>query len=438
MKLPFELRIFSVILISTLLIFTFSHFGVQAFEAIVSKANRFPENTWIGPVEVSGIDKPDASLQLAEKVTDWQTKTTIQLSYKEVSVPFPLEVFSFNIEESVQVAKNSIKNEVLVSMDEESILSTLTSLSSTLSKKTVDVEMLKKDLLKKISLLEVGITDINVENYQSEPVAKEQVVHTVTIPISNDDFQNIGATLILEPNATFSLLNFLEKQGLTGLDPIVIELLTSGIYQAILPTNFEILERHISSQLPENIPLGFEAKVDLALKMDLSFYNPNEHFYTIEIYNDGKSLIFDVVGVPFLYEYTIMQEGLELFDPKTIKQYSPLLETGQSKITRQGQKGFYLEVSRLTIDDTGKIIEQQLVSKDYYSPIHQIEVFALETSNPVSSTGTTNPENTGAVTNGSTEPSDVPVDAESPEEPVTDIDLIEEEPIWGKPDEIEK
>jgi hypothetical protein len=438
-KFPYEMKIFSVIIVSTLLIFSFSHFGVQAFEGIISKVKGFPENTWIGPIDVSGLEKTEASQQITTKVTEWQTNSTIQLSFKEVNGSFPIENINFNIEKSVQAAKNSTKNEVLITIEDSALQESLTALSSTFSENKVDVDTLKRELITKVSSLQTGTININVEDFLSIPVLKEQIVHTVSIPIINDDLKNIGASLIIESKTAFSLLSFLEKQGLKELDSSIIDLVSSGIYQAILPTNFEILERHIGAELPENISLGFEAKVDSNLKWDLSFYNPNEDNYKIEIYSEGQFLKFDVVGVPFLYEYTIMQEGMQMFNPKTIKQYSPLLEPGLSKITKSGQKGFYLEISRLIIDETGKVLEQQLVSKDYYAPIHQVEVVGLGTKEAVLADEEPSTDVIlGEAINGSVDQEDFSVNNVIPQE--TDSSNIdnEQDPIWGKPDEIGK
>jgi hypothetical protein len=437
MKYSYEFKIFSVILFSTLLIFSSSHFGVLAFEGLASKQKRFQENTWIGPIDVSGDEKTEANEQLTAKVIEWQTKTSIQISYKEVNGNLPTSNIYFKVEEAVQAAKDSTKNELFIEIEDSAVQAILTSLSSTFAKSKVDIEMLKKDLIAKISTLQTGSISVNVEDYLTIPEI-EKVVNTVKIPNVNEDLVNIGATLIIEPKATFSLLHFLEKQGLTSLDQSVINLISSGVYQAILPTNFEILERHIGVELPEHISLGFEAKLDSKLKKDLLLYNPNTDNYKIEIYNDGQFLIIDLVGAPFLYEYTIMQEGLQLYDPKTIKQYSPLLEPGQTKVTRNGQRGSHVEVSRLVEDETGKMIEQQLISKDYYAPIHQVVVFSITSSGTNNGEGDTITDVIqGDNSDISTNLTDFPLEIDTEDDASVDK-VVELDPIWGRPDESEK
>jgi hypothetical protein len=439
MKISYELRIFSVILLSTSLIFSFSHFGVKAFEGMVLKTIGFSENTFIGSLDVSGLDETEASQQLSAKVAQWKNNTSIQFSYQEVNIPLPLEGITFNVEESVQTAKDSQANDVLAFLEDAALKATLTSLSPSFTQNKVDITKIKQDILVKAISLETGTFDINVENYLIKPISKEQIIQTITVPIQSADLQNIGSSFTLEPKSTFSFLSSLEKQGFSELEPSVLDLLASNIYKLILSSNFQMIERHIGTKLPENISLGYEAKVDPKLNWDLSFYNSNEEAYKIEIYSDGQSLIFDLVGVPFLYQYEILESDLQEFSPKTIKQYSPLLAVGQSTITRNGQKGYYVEVSRLIKDESNSVIEQQLISKDYYAPIHGIEVFALKTAQ------VSNPDEIpaselvpGDSVIAPSEGSELQDELEPTEEQVDSEENTSEDPLWGKPNENEK
>jgi len=42
----------------------------------------------------------------------------------------------------------------------------------------------------------------------------------------------------------------------------LLNVIATGIYQAVLPSNFSIVERNIGSSLPNYANLGFEAKVN--------------------------------------------------------------------------------------------------------------------------------------------------------------------------------
>ncbi|CAG9607925.1 VanW family protein [Pseudoneobacillus rhizosphaerae] len=437
MKITFGFRINLVILISTFLIFSFSHYGVLAFESIVTKSSQFSENTWIGPENVSGLEKVEALQLLTTRVSEWQANNIIQLSYLEESVPFPIENIHFMIDESLQHAKSGSKNELLINIEAESLNTALENLTTSSLNDELDVEKLKLDIFSIANSFETGTIEINLGDYLLSPVKQPQIIHTITIPTQEMNLQNFGATIFLEPKSTFSLLGFLEKQGFIELDSYSLGLLSSGIYQAILPTNFQVLERHIGMKLPEGISAGYEAKIDSSLQMDLAFYNPNEDEYTIEIYSDESTLTLDVLGIPFLYQYKIVENGLQEFAPKTIKQYSPLLEPGNSTIKREGQKGLYIELSRLVKDYNDVIIEQHPISKDYYPPVHQVQVFGLA----LADSGNQGSGSSGLIINEHTNYETGSNNSESTNSPnddtVTDSDA-ETEPLWGKPDEIDK
>jgi hypothetical protein len=427
-KISHELKIFSVVLLSTILIFSSSHYGAKAFEGIISKAKGFHENTWIGPLDVSGLEKTEAKALLETKVTEWKSTSSVELLYKEVTMSLPLDEVFIDVDQSVEMAQSSVKNELTINLDNLKLDNALTSLHASFSSDTVDVDSLRNEIALKVKALVSGTSQLNVGDFLLVVEKNEQVVNTISIPIVNEDLKNIGATIQIPHQSTFSLLQYLEEQGLMTLDTSVINVLSSGVYQTMLHSNFELLERHISTQLPEYISMGFEAKVDAELKWDLSFYNPNMDNYQIVIYSNGDVLTFDLVGVPFAYEYIVMQEGLKRFDPKTIKQYSPLLEPGQFKVTKEGLPGFYLEHSRLVMDETGQLVEQQLISKDYYPPIHNVKVYGLGTIHTV------------IPAEGSEE---APVETPSEDDPqkeeiINPVEPIEgelEEPIWGRPDE---
>lgn len=427
MRLSHQVRIFLIIFISTFLIFSFSHYGVLAYGGIKSHSKQFPENTWIGSININGLEKDEAIKQLKAKILEWQTSSKINLFFQEANVTLPLDDFTFNVNESIQNINASSKNKLDVNIDESQINAALASLSPSFSEDEVDVLLLKKDLLKKASSLDIGTIEINIEDYFQKPIVKDQIIHTITIPIENGELQNIGATLVIEPKSTFSLVSFLEKQGFMELESNSINLISSGVYQTILLSNFQLTERHIGLELPTGIPLGYEAKINPELKWDLSFYNPNTEEFKIEIYSDGQSLIFDLVGIPFLYKYSITEQQRQEFVPKTIKQFSPLLAPGESDISRNGQSGYYVELFRLFKDESDTIIGQELISKDYYAPIPQIEEVGL--TNPINSLES-------IYTSDLTDAPNIIVN-ESTKSAVETNDS-NNDLLWGKPDETPK
>jgi hypothetical protein len=437
MKIPIELRIFFIIMVSSLLIFSSSHYGVKAYEVLV-KGKGFEENTFISNIDITGLEERDATQLLATKVMDWKNDAEIKLSYQEVSVPFAVDNFSFDIEESLKLVKHSVTNELLVTIEEQSIHEALATVVPNLVAE-FEVKKLKQALLYKATKLESGSSVIILEDYLNKPIGKEEIIHSVSFPIVNQDLLKIGSTLSIEPKSTFSLFSFLEKQGLMSLDSSMIDTVSSGVYQTLLYTNFQIIERHISAFLPSHIGLGYEAKIGSELKWDLSFYNPNDNEYKIDIHSNGQSLYFDLIGIPLHYDYTIMQEELQRYEPKVIKQYSPLLNPDEYKVTKEGQSGFYIETSRLVHDKSGKLIEKEFISKDYYAPIHKIIVVGLHSNtNSVNPNPEVNTEEEIPESGNPSDSIDNATDKEvSVDEPNTNADDLVGQ-IWGREDEIEK
>ncbi|MHC0037470.1 VanW family protein [Pseudoneobacillus sp. C159] len=275
------------------------------------------------------------------------------------------------------------------------------------------------------------VTD-NINQKGNKPLEREQILHTVKTPIVNEEMNNIGATLIIEPQATFSMLSFLEKQGLTGLNQDLLGFLSSGTYQTILPTNFQVVERHIGMELQEDIPLGYEAKVDPKQGLDLSFHNPNKEGYKMTIFSDGQSLVFNLEGLPFPFQYSITESKREEFTPKTIRQYSPFLNPGQTNQTKVGKNGLYIELKKQVLNPDGSKVEESLVSKDYYPPIHRVEVVGIQESNQgdLITENKANEEYNG----GQIPPENPKTEGNHSEANSND----EQDPLWGKPDETEK
>jgi hypothetical protein len=162
-----------------------------------------------------------------------------------------------------------------------------------------------------------------------------------------------------------------------GISSDGMSLIASAVYQAILPTNFMVVERHTGRSLPDGIPLGYEAKVDKKVR-DLRFYNPNINSYTLRFQEVGNGFRVTLVGLPFAYKYVIKVGETEYFNPKTIAQYSPLLKPGERQIKQVGRQGMLVKVKKETYDENNQFIQSEVVSEDFYPPVYTIEVRGLE------------------------------------------------------------
>jgi hypothetical protein len=150
-----------------------------------------------------------------------------------------------------------------------------------------------------------------------------------------------------------------------------LSLLSSAFYKAILATNFEIVERHTGLHPPENIELGFEAKI-IQDEMDFIINNPNDTDYVVNIIITDHELMVELVGSPLLYRYDVMIEEKTSFPPKSIVQFDPKLPFGTSEVMEKGKDGYLLKIIRVKQDRNGKDLEREFISEDFYPPVHQV------------------------------------------------------------------
>jgi hypothetical protein len=214
-------------------------------------------------------------------------------------------------------------------------------------------------------------------------VASEQevVLNSATVNVKAPDdlqaFLSANSKIELPADSSFSLLDFLKKQKLETVSADVLSIIGTGIYQAILPTNFTIEERNTGSELPAYAALGDEAKVDFAQSMDLAFSNPNNTKCTLEFQLSGNSLTVSLKGVKLPYEYKIAKKNEQKLTPKTVVQFSPLLTTGQTAVKNPGKNGQTIEVYRQTYKGD-ILVKSELIANDYYPPEYRVEVHSLD------------------------------------------------------------
>lgn len=210
----------------------------------------------------------------------------------------------------------------------------------------------------------------------TETLISEATVKLNEVPNDLQTFLAGNAKIDLPANAEFSLLDLAKKEQLETLSSDTLSVVATGIYQAILPTNFTVDERNISSGLPSYAKLGFEAKVNTAENEDLDFLNPNPTTYVLDLKQSGSSLIVALKGEKLPYDYKIITREVQQIQPQTITQYSPMLSAGQTMVTASGQNGQTAEVYRDSYQG-GILVNSEFLANDYYPPDDRVVVQSL-------------------------------------------------------------
>lgn len=382
-----SLKLFLILILCSTYIFSFSHLGAFAYDTLFNKIGSFEKGTMLGNADLSGQSKSKASTLLNEKWTNWQNGTTITFHYKEKTEVFDNTLFTLLEEESLNRVKEGQRNELVVRLD--SLDTFLSFISPTLTAHKLDIEKLKNNLLSKAESLDTGNVDIHLEDYWINPAEEQKNIVGEAVIKTNLSFNEMNVIneqlheMKLASMKQYSLLTSVKEVGLQ-LSPEALSSIATGIYQVILPTNFSIIERNISEELPDYAELGFEAKVNPEANKDLVFMNGNESSYKIRIKAEKDRLVVSLLGPSFLQQYKIITQDQQSFTPKTIVQFNPELSPAQKIVEKEGKEGQFIKVVRKIYTENNELIQEESISEDFYPPVHRVEVHGLIVSDTTS------------------------------------------------------
>jgi hypothetical protein len=377
------IKLFFVIVICTVYLISFSQIGTFAYQAFSKEPGRFAEGTRIGSVSVSKLSKEEAIRIIQEKVNEWKASATIELTYQEKTEAISTQLFTFQIEQSVEQAAAGQPSQLVVQFNERPFLKQMEEIMSPLPLSSINLKKLKRDIMNIAANLQMGKQSIDLANYFVEQQGIEKQ------PLSEATMEKLGEsqaevvawvsnhpTIEIKGKSLFSLSAYFNKESET-LSSEGMSIIASAIYQAILPTNFTIVERHTSRDLPNEIPLGYEAKVDKETR-DFRFYNSNTSTYTLQFMAVNNGFRVTLTGLPFVYKYVVKVDEVEYFTPKTIIQYNPLLSPGERRVKQEGKQGMLAKVKKEIYDENNHLLKTETVAEDFYPPSHNIEVRGLE------------------------------------------------------------
>ena len=158
-------------------------------------------------------------------------------------------------------------------------------------------------------------------------------------------------TLTIPAHSNFSFIkDFIGKK--TDFSNDFLSKVASVLYEASLATNLEIVERSISTELPEGYKLGYEAKVNLK-DLDFTLYNPNDYEITVAFrVENGNTLVADLNGFMTGKSYKVVERNRITYPYKQIIQYTtnPLVNN------EPGKEGYSVMIYRNIYDSAGLIL----------------------------------------------------------------------------------
>ncbi len=380
MKMNNVLKIFVVLVFSTAYVFAFTFFSAGAYNEWFPDSDTFQSGTKLGPADLSGKSKRAALQEIEAAVENWQKESVIKFAYKEKIREVHPSAFVFDYGNTVNSIKNGADNQAVVTVGEQDLTGELMETASELGSMTLDREKLTADILDAAKHLQPGSFTFQLEEYMANEYAESLNKSMVQTEDIDGEIAKLTAEkpiIVLAGTANFSLLEYLSEEGNNQITDDTLSKVATALYSVILPTNFTVLERHISKELPDYAKLGYEAKASQADHLDLIISNPNVSDYSVELSYENGTLSAVLIGNPFLYKYEIAEEGEEVFEPKTIAQFDPSIAEGQSMVRDPGKKGQIIQIHRVAKDESGAEMEKELLAEDFYAPSHKVELRGL-------------------------------------------------------------
>ncbi|MDP4162486.1 MAG: G5 domain-containing protein [Bacillota bacterium] len=441
------LKLFFLLFICSVYVFSFSHFGALAYTAFNSQDGPFLSGTMAASIKLEGKTETEALTAINTKKLEWLQHSEIILRYKEKSLKLNLKMFEFFPEQTISSLNIGQNNPIRVSLNQRLLEKDLDSFSSNFQIAGNDLNNLSYKLINLASLLQIGKFDINMEDSvhtnadNSETVINESIMKPKNGIVELKQLAMELTPINISPQSSFSLLDYCQKKGLVNIPSKTLSMIASGIYQSILSTNFSLQERNTGRELPDFVDLGYEAKVDQTNNLDFVFTNPNADPYVLKFIWKKDGMHIQLQGKKFIYSYVAVKEDEQHFSPKTVKQFSPLLPLGKSKITETGKDGLLVNVYR-ELFDSNNLVKKELIAEDFYPPVNRIEIDSLQvpksqqdstgemgTSNGLSSSLTNNGDGTSV---GPNTPNNVipnPSTTNQQQSTLSDLSKIQTNPI---------
>ena len=156
---------------------------------------------------------------------------------------------------------------------------------------------------------------------------------------------------------------------------------STTLYNSLILSDLEIIERHNHSRPINYVDLGTDAAVASGYK-DLKFKNNTKNPIVILAEADGEKLDFKVLGNSNDrdYEVKILPERLGVVSPDVKTIYSESIPEGETVVRESGKKGYSYKTYKEIIKN-GEVLEKKEISNSYYVPKDKVLVVGTGTSN---------------------------------------------------------
>ncbi|MET3697374.1 VanW like protein [Bacillus oleivorans] len=362
-------QLFVSILLGSVIFISLFQLSGFAFERFFNQA--FPANTIIGNVEVSGLTKNEAIPLVMNAVSDWKQKAHFSIDAAGETFVLENDAFHFEIGASIENAKESMVNPVLVTYSKHPL--------QTDSNTDLDLNEIDKiiaDIEQKASYLLTETAIVKVDSVQKE-AAELNTKASISLVRSYSDWNYISGQALPEfqlgPGEAFSLLQWAEEKSLDINSDEDLSKIASLLWEGVLSTQLSVIERHTSESVPDGIQPGLEAKIDRTNNVDFRFINESDTsfvFKLVPISETSLGLTITSLKTNQFVRFNIIQE--KVLEPRTVIQFVSA-DDEKAGTTAAGKKGYSLKIIKEYVSADGDVVHTEVVAEDTYLPIYEIQ-----------------------------------------------------------------
>jgi vancomycin resistance protein YoaR len=147
--------------------------------------------------------------------------------------------------------------------------------------------------------------------------------------------------------------------------------ISTTLYNAVVRADLEVTRRHNHSLPSTYVPLGQDATVVYGY-IDFTFVNSSAFPLYVESYKSGNRAYVKIYGKKTQNTVIDLHSQItETIEPKIIVKQDPAMYIGETKFEKEAKKGYRVSTYKI-YSENGKEIKRELITKDYYAPIHGV------------------------------------------------------------------
>jgi len=147
---------------------------------------------------------------------------------------------------------------------------------------------------------------------------------------------------------------------------------STTLYNAVLRAQLEAVKRY-----PHSMPIGYvEPGLDATVAydyLDFAFRNNTSGYLLIKGAAQNGTVNFKIYGFADNRRKVVLKSIKEKeVPPEVVFINDPAVPQGKYIVDKEGSAGLYVRVERYVYDDSGKLLDKEIISRDYYPPVSRI------------------------------------------------------------------